>query len=117
MKARLVLNLIMMMAAGSTLVGCSNATLYQKAGAPAGAEINFCTTPSSAIVSKLKYLFVTDISGSNQNNFIINGPSATPAQDTSCGTPPCGTDPTGVRLYSGLINFLNTNATQNFTNT
>jgi hypothetical protein len=116
MKARFIVNLIMMTAFGATLVCCSNASLYQKAAAPAAAEINFCTTPTTAIVSKLKYLFVTDVSGSNQNNFVIAGPGATPAQDTSCGTPPCGTDPTGVRRYSGLINFLNTNAAQNYTN-
>src|ERR1700728_417864 len=117
MKARFVLNLIMMTAFGATLICCSNASLYQKSSTPAGgAEINFCTTPSTAVVSKLKYLFVTDVSGSNQQNFIISGPGATPAPDTSCGAAPCGTDPTGARRYSGLVNFLQNSSTQNTSN-
>ncbi len=102
----------------SALIACSNASLFQAQQiSSASAKINFCTTPATAVVSKLKYLFVTDVSGSNQQNFIISGPGAGPVPDTSCGASPCGTDPTGTRRYSGLISFLQNNALQNSTNT
>ena len=92
------------------LIGCSDANLYQpQVTAQGTANINFCTTPSTTVVNDLKYLFVTDISGSNQHNFTISGPGATPVPDTA--TPP-GTDPTGQRRYQGLVNFLQNSTAQ-----
>ena len=64
------------------------------------AGVNFCTTPAQSIQSNLKYLFVIDHSGSNQQNYIPQ------SNGTYIPDPAGGTDPNGLKRFAPLVTFL-----------
>jgi hypothetical protein len=61
------------------------------------AAVSFCTTPSTQIISDLKFIFIVDRSGSNQQRYTL-----TPPYD-----PLPGTDPTGDRRFGAIQSFVN----------
>ena len=80
------------------------------------ANVGFCTTKADQIVTNLKYIFVFDHSGSNQQNYLIMPPAATTCPGGGgvisdgniniCADPDGGTDPTGTKRFPPLVNFL-----------
>jgi len=112
------------------LVGCSDTNLARPAVVSDSiAGINFCTTPAQSVVTNLKYIFVFDHSGSNNQNYLIVpnavpasgsnpaipatcagvGSAATPVVEgsiTICQDPDGGTDPTGTKRFPPLVQFL-----------
>lgn len=61
-------------------------------------KASFCTSPSDAVKSNLKFIFIVDRSGSNQQNFYEDPPGTF--------NPIPGTDPTGDRRFAALENFI-----------
>lgn len=61
-------------------------------------KASFCTSPSDAIRSNLKFIFVVDRSGSNQQDFVETSPGVF--------DPRPGTDPSGDRRFTALENFV-----------
>lgn len=59
-------------------------------------EVNFCTTSADTIKSNLKFIFVIDRSGSNQQRYDLNNNNA----------PLPGTDPTGSRRFDAVLQFV-----------
>ncbi len=95
-----------------TMVACSDANLYRgQLNANAVANVNVCTTPAQSIVTNLKYIFVFDHSGSNQQNYIPDGNSPFVLGQNYSGNfaadPLGGTDPTGAKRFQPLIQFIN----------
>ncbi len=84
--------------------GCSNVNLLPKtdqASAMTAASVNFCTTPANTIKSALKFIFVVDRSGSNQLVYPKN-----PATGNYDLPPVAGTDPSGIRRFGAILNFV-----------
>ncbi len=80
--------------------GCSNVHLLPAQVADYGstaAAVSFCTTPSTQIISDLKFIFIVDRSGSNQQRYSLTPPY----------TPLPGTDPTGDRRFGAIETFVN----------
>lgn len=77
------------------LVGCSRESLSEldslteTEAFQATARAEFCTLEAEQVKSKLKFVFIVDKSGSNQN-----------------GEGRLGTDPQGLRRYNAIIDFL-----------
>jgi hypothetical protein len=96
-----------------SLVDCSNTSLYRSnLTSTSKAGINFCTTPAQNIVTNLKYLFVIDHSGSNQQNYIpdplnpgnyIRDPAGGTDAGNSTAIP---AQPPGSKRFPPLIQFL-----------
>lgn len=63
-------------------------------------KASFCTSPSDAVKSNLKFIFVVDRSGSNQQNYYEDPPGS------GNFTPIPGTDTSGDRRFSALENFI-----------
>jgi len=59
-------------------------------------SLQFCTTPSDAIKSNLKFIFIVDRSGSNKQRYDLNNNNA----------PLPGTDPDGTRRFDALMRFV-----------
>jgi len=80
-------------------VGCGSEKLrelrrlYMINAEPITAKVNFCTLEASKVKSNLKFIFMIDKSGSNQD-----------------GGNELGTDPDGARRYTNLISFLQNNS-------
>lgn len=90
---------------GLILLGFQNCGEYKLTKTQAVLSIDpkasFCTSPSDAVQSNLKFMFVVDRSGSNQQNFII-----LPDGTVDFGNPQPGTDPDGNRRFQALVNFI-----------
>lgn len=65
------------------------------------AGINFCTTPAQSIKSNLKYIFVLDHSGSNEQNYIPHPVTGVPLVDNGGGS-----DRLGNKRFPPLVDFL-----------
>lgn len=79
--------------------GCSNVHLVPNQVASYSstlAQVNFCTTAADQIKSRLKFIFIVDRSGSNQQRYDVNNGYA----------PLPGTDPTGTRRFDALLRFV-----------
>lgn len=79
--------------------GCSDVRLVNGEFAlykSTAAGINFCTTKSDTITSNLKFIFVVDRSGSNQNRYTTTPPY----------TPLPATDPNGTTRFGAITTFV-----------
>lgn len=79
--------------------GCSDVRLVKAPHLkyrPMAAKASYCTTKSDTIQSNLKFIFVMDRSGSNQQRYDLNNNNA----------PLPGTDPTGTRRFDALMRFV-----------
>ncbi len=98
--SKLIFLVFLMMAVLIAYQNCSSPTIepyVQKSYSVSKIGIDFCTTPSDSIQSRLKFIFIQDRSGSNQRRF-------------TTAVPPVmlpGTDPTGERRFPALVSFLN----------
>lgn len=99
MKRRLIASIMILTVILCLGHGCSDVRLKQSEVANYSSSItalNFCTTPSDAIKSNLKFIFIVDRSGSNKQRYDLNNNNA----------PLPGTDPTGTRRFDALMRFI-----------